>query len=816
MGKMDSVFWSKVVAAIAGVVAVLPVAVGRSEVQAVPRGDWTGEGSFRLLVKVDPMELSGRMRDEGPAEVEIDFVSLLRESGLEGKADIASVQVMRVDRATRQPVVGGDYAFARSVYDRPFRWYDAAIPYDFPEFMGSISATKSPRPKNRVRSGYFYNVVGDWERGRLAWTHTQEGEDFSLYYIYFDRLDRSAEVNEAPPRGWIGDGMARFDETGSGTTGVGHTRVAVTDWNGNGLPDIVYGESYGKLFVMPNRGDANQPAYPVHRMIFDAEDLPIDVGMSSAPLLVDWTGNGVEDLLVGSHWNVIAFFRNIGSNTERRYRFEGLVELDGQPLEVPWEPVVGRPAGAFIRDYYPVMEAVDWTGNGELDLLVGGYVTGRIFLYENTGRGENGLPVLVDRGPLRDAAGEIINVGDWCAAPTVADFTGNGVPDLITGNLPMTPGSLAAGRPLRFFENVGKIGAPSLVEREFPAEGRMPALRLSSPRAVDWNGDGLFDLVVSSASNIYLFENIGTVNAPKFRVDRGPISSKWGLSQIPAQQFIDWNGNGLPDAVSGYTVHLNSGKGNPYHFDARVNVLPPGERIAHPSDIGDDWFWPRLYDFNGNGRYDVLFGDWWGHVRLHRNFTSNGEVRFDLEGELLATIDGLPIKVGPIDEPKDSFRALQGARTVFGAADFTGNGLTDLAVGDTYGVVRFFENVGTVEKPVFAPPVVVGDLGQRLLIDAADWNGDGWSDIVAGGANGRVEVFLNTGEAGEKRFAAGFDPALPPLVQPRIVMVDLNRDGDEDLFVPSPQGSVWVERSFLRNGYAAGEIMGLERRAGAR
>ena len=90
----------------------------------------------------------------------------------------------------------------------------------------------------------------------------------------------------------------------------------------------------------------------------------------------------------------------------------------------------------------------------------------------------------------------------------------------------------------------------------------------------------------------------------------------------------------------------------------------------------------------------------------------------------------------------------------------------------------------------------------RGSVDVTDWDGDGRQDIIAGASNGVVRVFLNTGRKGVAAFGDGIDPKLPPLKQPRVLMVDLNGDGDEDLFVPSLQGSVWIERSFLRHGYA--------------
>ena len=82
-------------------------------------------------------------------------------------------------------------------------------------------------------------------------------------------------------------------------------------------------------------------------------------------------------------------------------------------------------------------------------------------------------------------------------------------------------------------------------------------------------------------------------------------------------------------------------------------------------------------------------------------------------------------------------------------------------------------------------------------------------DVIAGSANGRVRVFLNQPghrAGGQRQFSEGIDPGLPPIVQPRVITGDLNGDGDIDLFLPGTQGSVWMERSFVRHGYAAGMV----------
>ena len=728
---------------------------------------WTGSGKYRVLIAVSPVALRQRNRDELPADLEIDWSGLLAPHGIQGKANIASLQIVRVDATSGQPFAYGNYAHGQSPFDRPYCWYDAAIPYEFPEVFGPLSYSDGQiKRTNSPRAGYMYNAIGDWKRGRLAFSHTQDEQHTSYYVVYFDTLPSDHMPRETAPRSWLGDGMPRRGPRGESTTGADATKIALDDWNGDGLVDIVYGEQYGQLFVMPNTGTRERPEFSFTKMLFDADAKPIDVGIHAAVLVVDWDGDGAQDVLVGTYQNRVAVFKNLGTDRERKLAYRGLLTTaDGKALALPIRPVAAKPEGVFRHDYFPVMSAADWNNDGRLDLIAGGYVTGRIYWYENTAKLANGMPALELRGPIT-ADGKPINVRDWCAAPCVADFNGDGKLDLISGSYTWLPQKKERPSFLRFYENIGTRSKPAFTERPFPFAGKLRTFRLPVPRATDWNHDGLIDLVVSSGADIYLFPNVGTTQDPVFQIDGGALPTAWGIARLPGRQFIDFNGDGLADLVSGYSVHLNSGAGNPYRFDETVPVLPEGVFIDHPVETGDGHFWPYLSDLDQDGKIDVLFGDWHGHVWFHRNQSSAGERRFDVAGHRLRMKNDRVIKVGPLDgDTQNNFQALQGARTVFTVADYDSDGRNDLVVGDTYGKIRYFRNLGPQDDPRFALPESVGDMGVRLLVEAVDWNDDGKMDVIAGAANHRVSVFLNTGDDGKASFDKGQQLAIPKIKQ---------------------------------------------------
>jgi hypothetical protein len=759
---------------------------------------WLGRGAptpdrCRVVVRVPAAKIGPRPRDERPAEFRLaagDFAAGRR-------FDLASLQVVRWDPKAANAVSG----------PLPLRWYDDAIPYGFPECEQNINATDGVRLNfvTRQRWGDFYNVLGDGAAGRLVWIHTQIGQENAFYEISFRLLPEGRLPDRMPPRGFVGDGSHRCAPLGAGSTGMIHSRVSVADWNSDGLPDLLIGGAQGHVLFYPNRGTRTQPEFPFARFVSTADGRPLDVGWSAAPLAVDWDGDGVTDLLCGAERNRILFFRNEGTNRAPRLVNKGFVTADGKPIELPVAPVPKSPAGVYQLDYYPVLDAVDWNGDGKIDLLAGGFVTGRVYFFENVGTNRDGTPRLTFRGPL-EADGKPLNVGDWAAAPCAADFDGDGDLDLICGNMPINAAggdSADAEHFLRYYENVGTRTRPRLIQRPFPKVGRFPNATLSTPRAVDLNGDGLLDLVVSAGENVYIYYNIGTRRSPKFAVHDRPLPAHWGSLPLPTSnlQFLHWDGDGRLDMLSGLTVYRNKGDGD---FEPRP-LLSPDNHIEHPG-TGDGWMFTQLADLDGDGRLDLLYGTHSGHIYFHRNLGGQPP-RFDETGRKLLLADGRPIHVGPMPGQKMDFDVLQGARTTFTVADFAGDGRLDLVVGDTYGKLRYYRNVGTRQEPRFASGLELGDLKIRVVPCAADWDGDGRVNVVASAASGTVVLYRNLGGG---RFAAATPLHFPPVPYgPHVAVTDWNRDGDADLIVGTDYGYFcWFERSFLEHGYARAQRAG--------
>ena len=123
------------------------------------------------------------------------------------------------------------------------------------------------------------------------------------------------------------------------------------DWNGDGLGDLLVGHS-STITYYKNVGSKSEPRF------LDPILLQLPKGKTisrPSPYVVDWDGDGTNDLVMGGEKSPIYFFRNSGSN--KAPELEGGVALDLK-------------GDGFANGYRYRFDVVDWNEDGKRDLLV--------------------------------------------------------------------------------------------------------------------------------------------------------------------------------------------------------------------------------------------------------------------------------------------------------------------------------------------------------------------------------------------------------------------------------------------------------------
>ena len=249
----------------------------------------------------------------------------------------------------------------------------------------------------------------------------------------------------------------------------------VGDWRGTGTPDLVVGGVEGYVlwyktlstdplrFALPERVRsgtteirrlaAPNPAGGHH---WGGSQGPYDgdTGGYSNPVLVDWNGNGLLDLLVSDMIGLYDWYPNWGTKAEPELGPpQRLHVTDGEPLRGPWRQQAG--VGDFSVSGIPDVVIQDT----DLDLA----------LFRRVGPEE---PSLLHPGEkLRYEDGETIKThGVYTAGGgdgrgrtkiNVVDWDGDGVLDLLLGVGPQH-GSPYRGSYVLFAKNVGSNGKPRL------------------------------------------------------------------------------------------------------------------------------------------------------------------------------------------------------------------------------------------------------------------------------------------------------------------------------------------------------------------
>ena len=426
--------------------------------------------------------------------------------------------------------------------------------------------------------------------------------------------------------------------------------------------------------------------------------------------------------------------------------------------------------------------AIDIDADGDLDLFSGDY-QGVIYFLENTGSAAS-FSFTSRTGTDNPFNG--VDVGDD-SAPTFADIDDDGDFDAFIGE---DSGSV------KYFENTGSAGSATFTERtgaDNPLNGVATSGR-AKPVFIDIDDDNDLDAFIGEFSGQFrYYENTGSVDSPFFTERSGVLNPLDGISVAnnSAPSFMDIDSDGDFDAIVGsdsypYTRYFeNTGSASSPVFTRRTEHLNPLD------DIGQTESAPAVGDMNADGYTDLLLG--WSY------------------GNEIYYYENIPkiVDNGTFTELYEAFNPLYGfdagRKSTPAFADIDSDGDFDAFVGNYDGRVKYFENTGSADGPVFVErtggsnpldAVQVGGGYGYSIPTFADIDDDGDLDFFAGEYYGTIEYYENTGSAGSPTFAqrTGVDNPLSALsgYKSAPIFADLDDDGDLDF---SAGGSIYYENT---------------------
>lgn len=486
-----------------------------------------------------------------------------------------------------------------------------------------------------------YDAQGRWVRGPLrGFVYIALNQGTNAQPVYATPFKLMTGESALETFGWPSPNFADFDDDGD--------------------LDLLCGEFLDGFTYFENVGTRTQPRHAAGRRLTlppgaealalpaawkatrEAASLPgsprpltMDLEMIT-PVAIDWNKDGHFDLIVGDEDGRVAFVENTGNFTS-----------DHTPLFLPpryfQQEAAELKFGALATPF-----GFDWDGDGDMDLLSGN-TAGYIGWFENLSGPSVAKPkfaapkhLAVNSQPLRIMAGENGSIQGPAEAKwgystfTVADWDSDGRPDLIVNSI---LGDVV------WYRNTGTRQVPALTPAQ-PIEvewnGPQPSLAWgwrkptgkalltqwrTTPVAVDWNHDGLIDLVMLDHEGYLAFfererRDGKLVVLPPQRVFTDEANKPLRLTAGTAGKsgrrklcIVDWDGDGKLDLL------VNSSSADFYRqvksSDGKWSFRNEGPLVKQNIEGHD--VSPAVVDFRGDGIPDFLGGAEDGHFYFLSN-----------------------------------------------------------------------------------------------------------------------------------------------------------------------------------------------------
>jgi len=272
------------------------------------------------------------------------------------------------------------------------------------------------------------------------------------------------------------------------------------------------------------------------------------------------------------------------------------------------------------------------------------------------------------------------------------------------------------------------------------------------PTIYDWDGDGLKDLIVGNygyyqysyydeamflhsvfRSRIDFYKNTGTTEIPKFELIAKNLGDLWkGNLLAIAPAIADLDGDGHPDILAGNSL------GN---LIFSKNLGDGSFEIADNNYLNidvEDFSYPQLFDLDKDGLLDLIIGEKKGNINYYHNEGSTQNPDFVFITDSLGKVNVTDYNLSYFGYSKPYF---------FRLAD----GTTKLVVGSELGLIHYFEDIDDNLDGKFTlsenlnqlldTSDISFDRGFRTAAAISNFNSDEKVEMIVGNWAGGLEFF---------------------------------------------------------------------------
>lgn len=541
--------------------------------------------------------------------------------------------------------------------------------------------------------------------------------------------------------------------------------LLLRDFNCDGKKDIFTSDPFG-IAVFVNTTQAGKPiswrpynpGFPLLTRGFTS-NINLKVNASDIPAIDDVDGDGDLDVLnvrfVGI--GTVEWHKNLSME-----RTGGCDSLQLQRITQTWGEfeececgkisfVGGKTCAQLLggRTEHTggkALLSMDFNNDGARDLFFSEEECVNLYLLSNQGTADvakmTGFSTFPSGSPLSMP---------FFPAPFYEDIDFDGVPDLIVSPNVDSRSSFSINfqKSLFQFKNSGTKQTPQFgfSKPDFLQSEMIDVGDFSIPAFFDFDGDGDQDMFVSNytktslSSTVYQFENIGSAQAPSFKLITEDFFSLSILNQYNFKiQFADMNGDSKIDLAFSASNKRNGATEIYFLANSANDKLTITEPFVKETNffIGFSENWLAV-DVDQDGINDILVGNDTGGIEYWKN-----------QG---------PATAGKFTLVSSSFLGL-GSSTdrqnlAMTAADLDADGLADLVVGDQRGKLSIYGDFRTQNSNLAGSENIIfnertksyesRNLGGRTCPTTANLFNSNRPSIIVGNTLGGLTILKNDG-----------------------------------------------------------------------